>query len=81
MRRFMRVVVLCVFMTSFHTAWATDPPAANVISTAAGDLTITFIGHGSLIFGFRDKTIHVDPYGKLADYSALPKADYPMTGR
>ena len=47
----------------------------DVIPTSAGDLSITFIGHGSLVFGFAGKTIEVDPFSKLADYGALPKAD------
>ena len=36
---------------------------------------MTFVGHGSLFFGFGGKVIHVDPFGKLADYATLPKAD------
>jgi L-ascorbate metabolism protein UlaG (beta-lactamase superfamily) len=36
---------------------------------------ITFIGHGSLMFGFGGKITHVDPYGKLIDYAAQPQAD------
>lgn len=47
----------------------------DTITTSAGELKITFIGHGSLIFIFKGKVIHVDPYGTLADYSKLPKAD------
>ncbi|MDD5015418.1 MAG: MBL fold metallo-hydrolase [Atribacterota bacterium] len=45
------------------------------ITTSGGELKITFIGHASLIFVFNEKVIHVDPDGKLADYSTLPKAD------
>ena len=48
---------------------------SDVLPTSAGDLTMTFIGHGTLMFGLGGKTIHVDPYGKLADYAKLPKAD------
>ncbi|NLG01353.1 MAG: MBL fold metallo-hydrolase [Lentisphaerae bacterium] len=48
---------------------------SDVLPTSAGNLTMTFIGHGTLMFGFDGKTIHVDPYGKLANYAALPKAD------
>ena len=48
---------------------------SDVLPTSAGNLTMTFIGHGTLMFGFGGKTIHVDPYGKLADYAALLKAD------
>ena len=48
---------------------------SDVLPTSAGNLTVTFIGHGTLMFGFGGKTIHVDPYGKLSDYAKLPKAD------
>jgi L-ascorbate metabolism protein UlaG (beta-lactamase superfamily) len=47
----------------------------DVIKTSGGDLEITFVGHGSLIFGFAGKVIYVDPFSKLADYATLPKAD------
>jgi L-ascorbate metabolism protein UlaG (beta-lactamase superfamily) len=47
----------------------------DIIKTSGGDLLITFIGHGSLMFAFGGKVIHVDPYSKLADYAKLPKAD------
>jgi len=47
----------------------------DVIQTTQGDLEITFIGHGTLMFSFGGKVIHVDPWTHLADYSKLPKAD------
>ena len=47
----------------------------DVIKTGAGDLTITFIGHGTLMFAFGGKAIHVDPVGQYADYAKFPKAD------
>lgn len=43
--------------------------------TSAGDLSITFLGHASLLMTFKKKNIFVDPFGKVADYSNLPKAD------
>ena len=43
--------------------------------TSLGELSITFIGHGTLMFQVNGKTIHVDPWTKRADYAALPKAD------
>ncbi len=48
---------------------------SDTLATSAGDLKITFVGHGTLMLGFGGRIIHVDPYGKLADYSKLPKAD------
>jgi L-ascorbate metabolism protein UlaG (beta-lactamase superfamily) len=47
----------------------------DVIPTAKGDLEIAFLGHGSLMMAFGGKIIHVDPYGEVADYGSLPKAD------
>jgi len=47
----------------------------DVIETSAGDLQITFVGHGTLMLAFGGKVIHIDPWSRLADYSKLPKAD------
>ena len=47
----------------------------DTFTTSAGNLEITFIGHGSLMLQFNGMIIHVDPYSKVADYSQLPKAD------
>jgi len=47
----------------------------DIISTSKGDLKITFIGHGTLMFTFSGIVIHVDPWSRVADYSKLPKAD------
>lgn len=48
---------------------------SDVLPTAAGDLKITFLGHGSLLLNFAGKVIYVDPYSKVADYAQLPAAD------
>jgi len=47
----------------------------DVLPTSAGDLAITFLGHGSLLMVFKGMNIYVDVYGEVADYSKLPKAD------
>ena len=44
----------------------------DVIPTSAGDLKITFLGHGTLMLTFNGKIIHVDPFSRVADYSKLP---------
>lgn len=63
-----------VFFCSF-SAFAQENFKSDIIKTAAGDLKITFIGHGTLMFNFGGKVIHIDPVGLYADYSKLPKAD------
>jgi len=47
----------------------------DTIPTSSGNLMITFLGHASLMFTFDSTVVHVDPYSKVADYSALPDAD------
>jgi len=47
----------------------------DVIKTSAGELEITFVGHGTLMFGFKEKIVHVDPISREADYGKMPKAD------
>ena len=47
----------------------------DTIHTSAGDLKITFLGHGTLMLTFSGRNIHVDPFSRVADYSKLPKAD------
>ncbi len=47
----------------------------DIIQTRAGALKITFIGHGTLMFDFDDKIIHVDPVSREANYARMPKAD------
>jgi len=45
------------------------------LETSGGNLEITFLGHGSLLFAYGGKWIYVDPFRRVADYSTLPKAD------
>lgn len=56
------------------SVWAESQPA-DVIKGGSGDLKVTPVGHGSVILEFGGKVIHVDPFGKMGDYSKLPKAD------
>ena len=43
--------------------------------TSGGPLSITFIGHASLMFQWKDMVIHIDPVSREANYSKLPDAD------
>jgi L-ascorbate metabolism protein UlaG (beta-lactamase superfamily) len=63
-------VVLMSFAVAAQGDFKTD-----ILKTSHGDLEITFIGHGSLMFAFKGLVIQVDPFSRLTDYSKLPKAN------
>ena len=66
---------LSIIMGLAFSAFAQDQFESDTIATSAGDLKITFVGHGTLMFEFNNLVIHVDPVGRYADYSKMPKAD------
>ena len=68
-------IILGIILSCVLGAFAAPPFETDTFSTKGGDLKITFVGHGSLFFQYQNKVIHIDPYGKLADYGTLPKAD------
>jgi len=67
------VFLFFAFLAGAQASWA--QLQTDVIKTAGGELKITFIGHGTLMFAYGGKIIHVDPWTKLANYAQLPKAD------
>ena len=74
MEKFFLLTAAVFFALAFQ-AGAQEGLESDTVKTSAGDLKITFIGHGSLMFTFGGKVIHVDPVSKEADYTKLPKAD------
>lgn len=71
----LHVVFLFLMTLLAGTAFGKERYETDVIPTGSGDLTITFLGHGSLLLSFDGMIIAIDPYSKVADYTILPKAD------
>jgi L-ascorbate metabolism protein UlaG (beta-lactamase superfamily) len=72
--------ILCFVLSILTIFFITTLSAQNdfesdTIKTKSGQLVLTFIGHGTLMFSFNDLIIHVDPVSGYADYSSMPKAD------
>lgn len=67
-------IIMLLFM-AFSEAISQKKFEVDTIKTSAGNLEITFIGHGTLMFKFDNKIIHIDPVSREADYSQLPSAD------
>ena len=66
---------MAFLIASAFQAAAKEGLESDIIKTSAGDLKITFIGHGSLMLAFGGRVIHIDPVSQEADYTKLPKAD------
>jgi L-ascorbate metabolism protein UlaG (beta-lactamase superfamily) len=64
---------MLVFFATFGAA--AQKHETDVFETSGGSLKITFLGHGSLLFTFGEKTIYVDPVSQYADFGQVPKAD------
>lgn len=73
MRAMIHAVTLC--LAAAAAAQTPKPYQEDVVRTSGGDLKITCIGHGTLMFTFAGKVVHVDPVSSMADYSRMPKAD------
>jgi Cft2 family RNA processing exonuclease len=70
----MLLIVLFLFSIQF-SALAEQAFETDTVKTSEGDLKITFLGHGTLMFNFGGNVIHIDPFSRVADYSKLPQAD------
>ena len=64
---------MLVFFAAFSAT--AQKHESDAFETSGGSLKITFLGHGSLVFAFGEKTIYVDPVSQYADFGHFPKAD------
>lgn len=70
-----KLLLIIGIMTATNLFSKTPAFESDVFETSMGKLTITFIGHGSLMFEVNQTVIHVDPVGQFGDYSLLSQAD------
>lgn len=72
MKNIFIMFLLIVIPTSF---FAQEKFEKDLVKTSSGDLAMTFIGHGTLMFEWNNLVIHIDPVTREADYTKLPDAD------
>ena len=73
----LKIIMLAIYILLISTCVLSTQQMfeKDIIKTSKGDLEITFVGHGTLMFKFAGKIIHVDPVSREADYTILPLAD------
>lgn len=69
------VVFPVFFLGMEFSGMAQEQLEKDILATDEGDLVMTMIGHGTLMFEFNKLIIHIDPVAREADYSKLPSAD------
>ncbi|PKP35451.1 MAG: metal-dependent hydrolase [Bacteroidetes bacterium HGW-Bacteroidetes-17] len=72
-----KITILLIFALIAHLeVQSQDNLQQDIIKTNQGDLTITFIGHASIMFKFQEMIIYVDPSSSSgSSFENLPKAD------
>ncbi len=71
----MILIVLILGLGFAGLAAALGKSEQDAIPTSQGNLVLTFLGHASLVMEIGGRVIHVDPFGEVADYGRLAKAD------
>lgn len=84
------LTIFACFLLAFHLAampnaekdTQTEEAAVNeygfeydTFDVSGKTLTISFIGHGTLMMEYDNNVLHIDPVSREADYSKLPGAD------
>ena len=68
-------VISCTILAAALQTVGQTKFESDVFKTSVGKLTITFIGHGTLMFEIKGKITYTDPLSNLADYSKMSKAN------
>ena len=70
------VALILIITTMTVRVNSQNLPAFDQIGTAAGNVEMHFIGHGSLMFKLNDKIVYVDPVKSSGNYDNLPQSRY-----
>jgi L-ascorbate metabolism protein UlaG (beta-lactamase superfamily) len=73
--RVLKVVLTLIIAAMTFQGKSQNLPASDQFATAAGNVELFFIGHGSLMFKMNNKIIYVDPVKSSGDYKGLPQGD------
>jgi L-ascorbate metabolism protein UlaG (beta-lactamase superfamily) len=72
---FLRVLLIIIIAVMTIPSYSQDVPEYDKVSTAAGNVDLYFIGHGSIMFRVNGFAIYIDPVKSSGSYEFRPKAD------
>lgn len=70
-----KALLQLIMITMTAPVFSQEPPVSDLITTSAGVVSMSFIGHGSLMFKVDNFVIHIDPVKSSGSYDSLPWAD------
>ncbi len=73
--RVLGVTLTLIITAMIFQAKSQSVPAHDNFETAAGNVELNFIGHGSLMFRMKDLIVYVDPVKSSGSYKNMPKGD------
>ncbi|MGC9344153.1 MAG: MBL fold metallo-hydrolase, partial [Bacteroidales bacterium] len=68
------IIIPLLLLSMNYQSHAQEFPK-DIFPTSKGDITITFIGHASIMFLWNDMIIYADPVMREADFTQFPEAD------
>jgi L-ascorbate metabolism protein UlaG (beta-lactamase superfamily) len=71
----MNIMILLLTLNFINAHAMKAEFSKDTFDTGDGELSISFIGHGTLMFEYHDMVIHIDPTMREADYATMPDAD------
>ncbi|MFC2115442.1 MBL fold metallo-hydrolase [Bacteroidota bacterium] len=71
----MKTTLILLVLSIFTINTTEMKYTTDIFETSSGDLAISFIGHGTLMFEHNGLVIHVDPTIREANYAEMPDAD------
>lgn len=72
---FITIIVFLVTLFNTNLMNAQNDFESDTLATDNSNLIMTFVGHGTLMFEYQGKVIHIDPVMREADYDNMPDAD------
>ena len=70
-----KAIATMIFTLLVSVFLAADDFEVDIVPVVDGEVAITLIGHGTLMFEYNGIVIHIDPVLAEADYTLLPDAD------
>ena len=74
-RSIIRTILFITLIAMAIPSFSQKYPDSDIIHSSAGDVEMSFIGHGSLMFVVNNYVIHIDPVSSSGSYEKKPLAD------